>query len=112
MQESMTRNDYVSLADIATTRAMVLTPGHKPTLHIRIGAQRVSLVRQTLGVPKVPELTYLTAAEVAPILRISVLSVCELCRAGKIPAAKPGRAWLIKPTDVEAYIDAHRQDAA
>lgn len=54
---------------------------------------------------------YLTCAEVADVLRVRPWEVSRLCKEGKLRAVKPGKAWLIAPADLEAYI--HRaQDAA
>lgn len=52
------------------------------------------------------EVTYLTAPEVAPILRIDAWAVVRLCRTGALRATKPGQKWLIHPADLQAYIDA------
>lgn len=51
------------------------------------------------------EVVYLTAPEVAPILRIDVWAVVRLCRTGALRASKPGQKWLIAPADLQAYID-------
>lgn len=47
---------------------------------------------------------FLTANEVAPLLRIRGIEVVRLCREGKLRATRPGKTWLILPEDVEAYI--------
>lgn len=49
---------------------------------------------------------YLTTAEVADTLRLSVWQVVNLCRAGKLRATKPSGQWLIRPTDLESFIEA------
>lgn len=49
----------------------------------------------------------LTAAEASDILRISPWQVVKLCRDRELPATKPGKAWLIRPADLTAYLDAH-----
>ena len=48
---------------------------------------------------------YLTAAEVADILRVKPWEVSKLCKDGEIQAVKPGLRWLITPADVAAYIE-------
>lgn len=49
--------------------------------------------------------TYLTAAEVADILRIKPWEVSRLCKEGVIKARKPGLKWLISPDALQAYIE-------
>lgn len=51
----------------------------------------------------------LTAAEAAGVLRMTPWEVRRKIRDGKIPATKPGRAWLIDEDDLAAYIDAHKR---
>ena len=53
----------------------------------------------------------LTAAEAAGVLRMTPWEVRRKIRDGKIPATKPGRAWLIDEDDLAAYIDAHKREA-
>lgn len=55
---------------------------------------------------------FLTALEVAPMLRMTGVEVVRLCREGKLRATKPGKAWLILPADVSAYINAGYNDQA
>jgi len=56
----------------------------------------------------------LTALEVSEILRTDIWEVARLCRAGKLKATKPGKKWLIAPSDLAAYLAEHSntQDAA
>lgn len=49
---------------------------------------------------------YLTTAEVAETLRLSVWQVVNLCRSGKLRATKPSGQWLIRPADLETFIEA------
>lgn len=51
----------------------------------------------------------LTAAEAAEVLRMTPWEIRRKIRDGKIPATKPGRAWLIDEDDLAAYIDAHKR---
>lgn len=50
---------------------------------------------------------YLTAAEAAEVLRVGPWAVIKLCRDGALPATKPGKAWLIESTDLDAYLAGH-----
>lgn len=56
--------------------------------------------------------TYLTAAEVAPILRVTRWQVVNLCRDGKIPATKPSGTWLIAESDLRAFLESGSNQAA
>lgn len=47
---------------------------------------------------------YLTTAEVADVLRLSVWQVVNLCREGKLPATKPSGQWLISEIDLDAFL--------
>ena len=53
---------------------------------------------------------YLTAPEVATILRLGTWQVVNLCRSGELPATKPGKKWLIDPAALQSYLDAGRND--
>ena len=58
---------------------------------------------------------YLTTAEVADTLRLSVWQVVNLCRASKLRATKPSGQWLIRPADLDAFLAAgyeHQTKAA
>lgn len=55
----------------------------------------------------------LTSAEVAQILRVSPLTVTDMCRTAEIPATKVGKSWRISRADLDAYLAAnHNQRAA
>jgi excisionase family DNA binding protein len=60
------------------------------------------------GLAVAGSVAFLTAPEVAKVLRIDVWQAVKLCREGKLPATKPGLKWLITPADLQAYIDAGR----
>lgn len=47
----------------------------------------------------------LTAEQAAPILKRSALTVRRLCHSGALRATKDGRQWLIRPDDIEEYLD-------
>jgi excisionase family DNA binding protein len=53
---------------------------------------------------------FLTANEVAPLLRLRGVEVVRLCREGKLRATKPGKTWLILREDVDAYISSGYND--
>lgn len=55
---------------------------------------------------------FLTAPEVAEILRVGTWQVVNLCRDGKIPATKPGKSWLIAESDLNAYLEKHSNQRA
>lgn len=55
--------------------------------------------------------TYLTATEVAEVLRITPYAVSELCRSKALAASKPGKSWLITQADLDAYVAAGRNQA-
>lgn len=56
---------------------------------------------------------YLTSAEAADILRLSVWQTVNLCRDNKLRATKPSGQWLIAADDLQAFIDAgYNQQAA
>lgn len=67
---------------------------------------------QNSGVAPVGEIAFLTASEVAPILRVDSWAVVRLCRTGALRATKPGQKWLIDPADLQAYIEAGRNTPA
>ena len=48
---------------------------------------------------------YLTVDEVSDVLRCSVRAVRRLIASGKLPATKPGKAWLISRQDLQALLD-------
>ena len=46
----------------------------------------------------------LTVGEVAAIMRVSNMTVYRLIRSGELRAARVGRGYRIRETDVEAYL--------
>ena len=54
----------------------------------------------------------LTAAEAAEVLRMTPSEIVRRCKSGAIPASKPGRQWLIRTDDLDAYIAAHSNQKA
>lgn len=67
---------------------------------------------QNSGTAPADGVAFLTAPEVAKILRVDVWAVVKLCRDGKLAATKPGQKWLIAPADLDAYIETGRNAAA
>jgi excisionase family DNA binding protein len=59
-----------------------------------------------------PESTYLTAAEVAKVLRVGPWAVLQLCQSGDLKATKPTKSWLIARADLDAYLAAHSNQPA
>ncbi|MET1062189.1 MAG: helix-turn-helix domain-containing protein [Aeromicrobium sp.] len=53
---------------------------------------------------------YLKAYEAADILGCTPQAVTQLCRDGILPASRPMKSWLIDPEDLQAFIQAHRND--
>lgn len=51
---------------------------------------------------------YLTPEDVAHRLQVHVETVLRWARAGELQGAKLARQWRFTPTDVEAFIAAHR----
>jgi excisionase family DNA binding protein len=47
----------------------------------------------------------LTVHEVAGIMRVSNMTVYRLIRAGELRAARVGRGYRIRESDVDAYLD-------
>jgi excisionase family DNA binding protein len=49
-----------------------------------------------------------TAEQVAAILQLSPKTIKDWPRAGKLRGCKMGRVWRVRPTDLEAFIQAWR----
>ncbi len=52
----------------------------------------------------------LTPEEAADILGISVYTLKDFLRAGKLPGVKVGKLWRIEEIALKAYIEANRTD--
>jgi excisionase family DNA binding protein len=48
---------------------------------------------------------FLTVAEVARRLRVSNMTVYRLINAGQLPAARIGKSYRIRDTDVDTYLE-------
>lgn len=51
---------------------------------------------------------YLTVAQAAARLHCKPRSLADHIRAGELVATKPGGRWLIRPADLDAYIESKR----
>ena len=47
---------------------------------------------------------FLTAAEVAGILRVSTMTVYRLIKAGDLPAVRVGKSYRVREDDVDRYL--------
>ena len=56
-------------------------------------------------VRKVSKITYLSPKEVAARLGLSVITIYRALANGRIKAARIGKQWLIKETDLERLWD-------
>lgn len=48
---------------------------------------------------------YLSAKEVADMLELKTATVMTWCRNGQLRATKPGKSYLIKESDLKAFVD-------
>jgi excisionase family DNA binding protein len=48
---------------------------------------------------------FLTVQEVAELMRVSTMTVYRLIKAGDLRAARVGRSFRVRSTDVDAYLD-------
>ena len=58
-----------------------------------------------------PEVRFLTVAEVATLMRVSKMTVYRLVHAGELPAARVGRSFRVAEKDVHAYLEHAYYDA-
>ncbi len=49
---------------------------------------------------------FLTASEAAERMRVSKMTVYRLIRAGKLPAVQIGKAYRVRESDLEGYLNA------
>ncbi|MGQ0742887.1 MAG: helix-turn-helix domain-containing protein [Acidimicrobiales bacterium] len=47
---------------------------------------------------------FLTAAEVAGLLRVSTMTVYRLIQAGDIPAVRVGKSYRVRQVDIDGYL--------
>lgn len=67
----------------------------------------------TAPAPDEPLGRFLTVAETAEVLRVSVSQTYALVRSGELPAIRIGAArhWRVERTELEAYIEARYEEA-
>ena len=49
---------------------------------------------------------FLTASEAAERMRVSKMTVYRLIRSGQLPAVQIGKAYRVRESDLESYLDA------
>ena len=54
---------------------------------------------------------FLTAAEVADILRVSTMTVYRLIRAGEMPSVRVGKSYRVREDDVDRYLASRYTEA-
>jgi excisionase family DNA binding protein len=47
---------------------------------------------------------FLTVQEVAELMRVSTMTVYRLIKAGELPAARVGRSFRLRESEVETYL--------
>lgn len=52
------------------------------------------------GMPEVPDVRFLTVAEVAELMRVSKMTVYRLVHAGELPAVRFGRSYRVPESAV------------
>ena len=70
------------------------------------GAQRVGAITMT-GTPhagELPEVRFLTVAEVASLMRVSKMTVYRLVHGGELTAVRVGRSFRVPEHAVHAYL--------
>jgi len=53
-----------------------------------------------MGMPEVPDVRFLTVAEVAEIMRVSKMTVYRLVHSGELPAIRFGRSYRVPESAV------------
>ncbi len=56
------------------------------------------------------QVTFLTVAEVASLMRVSKMTVYRLVHAGELPAARVGRSFRVAESDVHTYLESAYYD--
>ncbi|WP_026532940.1 helix-turn-helix domain-containing protein [Arthrobacter sp. H41] len=56
------------------------------------------------------DVSYLTVAEVAELMRVSKMTVYRLVHAGALPAVQFGRSYRVPESAVQEYLDSARVD--
>ncbi len=58
---------------------------------------------------KTEAVTLMTPEEVAERLKVSIFTVRRWIHQGELPAYRIGRSWRIGPTDLDQWLETHRQ---
>jgi excisionase family DNA binding protein len=61
--------------------------------------------------PEVPDVRFLTVAEVAELMRVSKMTVYRLVHNGELPAVRVGRSFRVPEDAVDAYLRGSYFDA-
>ena len=59
-----------------------------------------------------PTVYRLGLKDAAAAFGISYTAIYEAVKSGDLPAIRPMRSWLVKPSDVEAWLQAKHEDGA
>ena len=54
---------------------------------------------------------FLTAAEVASLLRVSTMTVYRLLKSGDLPSVRVGKSYRVREDDVDRYLAARYTEA-
>ena len=54
---------------------------------------------------------FITAAELAELLRVTTVTIGRYARSGQLPGYRVGREWRFKESDVQRFIQARGTDA-
>jgi excisionase family DNA binding protein len=54
---------------------------------------------------------FLTAAEVAALLRVSTMTVYRLIKAGELASVRVGKSYRVREDDIDAYLAARYTEA-
>ena len=60
---------------------------------------------------QLPDVRFLTVAEVAELMRVSKMTVYRLVHNGELPAVRVGRSFRVKENDVNEYLKSSFFDA-
>ena len=53
---------------------------------------------------ELPDVRFLTVAEVAELMRVSTMTVYRLIKGGELPAVRVGRSYRIREDDIDRYL--------
>lgn len=61
--------------------------------------------------PEIPDVKFLTVAEVAELMRLSKMTVYRMVHSGELPAVRFGRSYRVPEADVVAALQRPHADA-